>query len=86
MSCPEFVEAVRAIMTHARESSSSGKFILHYEGLAQVLVEDHDITPDEASELLFEATMTGDLVMNWRHDTTVYQFALLPKEGIEQNA
>jgi hypothetical protein len=83
--CPEFIEAVCKIMTHARQSSRSGTLILHFEALAQELIEDHDITREEADELLFEATMAGDLVMNWR-DGHTYPFVLLPKEGISQDA
>jgi len=83
--CPEFVEAVRKIMTHARQSSRSGTLILHFEALAQELVEDHDITLEEANELLFDATMAGDLVTQWREGHT-YPFIILPREGIQQDA
>lgn len=85
MSGPEFLRAVRTIMTDARTSSSSGKFILHYEGLVQVLVEDHDLFPGDVHDLLFEATLAGDLIVQWR-DGNAYPFVLLPKEGISQDA
>ena len=87
MNCPGFADAVGAILSGARRAIKSKTFILPYDTLVTELVEAHDITPEEANELLFEATMTGDLVPIWTHpDLSKLNFALVPKEGIKQDA
>ena len=84
---PEFVTAVATILSGARRAIRSKTFVLPYDALVDELVEQHDIYPEDAHELLFEATMTGDLVPIWTHPTLdELNFALVPKEGIKQDA
>ncbi len=87
MTHSELLKAVRTTMADARSLIRSKTFVLPYDGLVDELVSEHGISEDMAHQLLFEATMTGDLIPYWRGPSlNTLSFALVPKEGITQDA
>jgi hypothetical protein len=85
----DFLQAVRQVMADARKAVTitTRTFVLPYDGLVSELVTEHGLTESTVHQLLFEATMSGDLVPYWRAPSlNTLNFSLVPKEGITQDA
>ncbi len=79
----DFLEAVRKIMVDARAVIKSKTFVLPYDGLVDELTAHYGMPAKTAHEMLFEATMAGDLAPYWRNpDLNALNFALIPKEDL----
>jgi len=85
MNSPELLQAVRAVMADAQQVVKG--LVLPYDGLVDELAAEYGITEQTAHELLFEATMAGDLSPYWRApNLNTLNFALIPKEDSTQCA